>query len=173
MPNGSPKSPTAIRSGFGRRRRERGEIKTGDLVRINTDIGYFINKAWVTEGMKPGVVACSHHLGRWRRAQDATANRWAMNQVTINETEDGKWKMRVVDGIRPFKIRRSRHRSESSGQTAASIKTSPSPSIPTRSPECTAGTKKSASKKPTPKTNTAMFLSIQINQWRFTKNGSK
>ena len=79
------------------------DIKTGDLVRINTDIGYFINKAWVTEGMKPGVVACSHHLGRWRRSQDATNNRWAMNQVTIEEQDKGKWKMRVVDGIRPTK----------------------------------------------------------------------
>jgi anaerobic selenocysteine-containing dehydrogenase len=82
---------------------ERWGIKTGDLVRINTDIGYFVNRAWVTEGMKPGVVACSHHLGRWRRAQDATANRWAMNQVTIDEIDKGKWKMRVVDGIRPSK----------------------------------------------------------------------
>lgn len=79
------------------------DIKTGDLVRINTDIGYFVNRAWVTEGMKPGVVACSHHLGRWRREQDARANRWAMNQVDITKTEDGKYKMRVVDGIRPTK----------------------------------------------------------------------
>lgn len=78
-------------------------IKTGDLVRINTDIGYFVNRAWVTEGMKPGVVACSHHLGRWRREQDAKANRWSMNQVNITRTEDGKYKMRVVDGIRPSK----------------------------------------------------------------------
>ena len=79
------------------------DIKTGDLVRINTDIGYFINRAWVTEGMKPGVVACSHHLGRWRRQQDASNNRWAMNQVTIDKTAAGKYKMRVVDGIRPTK----------------------------------------------------------------------
>lgn len=82
---------------------ERWGIKTGDLVRVNTEIGYFVNRAWVTEGMRPGVVACSHHLGRWRRAQDAKANRWAMNQVEIEKTEDGKWKMRVVDGIRPSK----------------------------------------------------------------------
>jgi anaerobic selenocysteine-containing dehydrogenase len=82
---------------------ERWGIVTGDLVRINTDIGYFVNRAWVTEGMKPGVVACSHHLGRWRREQDAKANRWAMNQVTLEEQEKGKWKMRVVDGIRPSK----------------------------------------------------------------------
>ncbi|HEY8563441.1 MAG TPA: molybdopterin-dependent oxidoreductase [Pyrinomonadaceae bacterium] len=79
----------------------RWDIKTGDLVRVNTDIGYFVNRAWVTEGMKPGVVACSHHLGRWRRSQDATANRWSMNQVTIDEIDKGKWKMRVTDGIRP------------------------------------------------------------------------
>ncbi len=45
-------------------------FKTGDLVKMNTDIGYFVDKVWVTQGMKPGVVACSHHLGRWRREQD-------------------------------------------------------------------------------------------------------
>ena len=47
-------------------------IKTDDLLRVNTDIGYFVDKVWVTEGMKPGVVACSHHIGRWRRPQDKT-----------------------------------------------------------------------------------------------------
>jgi anaerobic selenocysteine-containing dehydrogenase len=78
-------------------------IKTGDLVRVNTDIGYFVNRAWVTEGMKPGVVACSHHIGRWRREQDPNNNRWSTNQVSIFETEKGKWKMRVEDGIRPYK----------------------------------------------------------------------
>ena len=74
-------------------------IKTGDLVRISTDIGYFVNRAWVTEGMRPGVVACSHHIGRWRRHQDAKNNRWSTNQVTIDEVENGKWKMSVVEGI--------------------------------------------------------------------------
>ena len=31
-------------------------------------------KAWVTEGIRPGVVACSHHMGRWKlaRARPAT-----------------------------------------------------------------------------------------------------
>lgn len=78
-------------------------LQTGDLVRVNTDIGYFVDKVWVTEGMKPGVVACSHHLGRWRRAQDAPGNRWANNLVSIEQPESGKWRMRVLDGIRPFK----------------------------------------------------------------------
>lgn len=78
-------------------------IKTGDLVRVSTDIGYFVNRAWVTEGMKPGVVACSHHIGRWRRKQDAKSNRWSTNQVSIDEVEAGKWKMRVVASIGAYK----------------------------------------------------------------------
>lgn len=82
---------------------ERLNIESGDLVRISTEIGYFINRAWVTEGMKPGVVACSHHIGRWRRDQDAKNNRWSTNQVTIDEVEPGKWKMRVVEGIGAYK----------------------------------------------------------------------
>ncbi len=76
-------------------------IQTGDLIRVNTDIGYFVDKVWVTEAMKPGVVACSHHLGRWRRPQDKIGNRWATNTVQI-ERADGGWKMRVLDGVRPF-----------------------------------------------------------------------
>ena len=82
---------------------ERWGIKTGDLVRISTEIGYFVNRAWVTEGMRPGVVACSHHIGRWRRSQDASNNRWSTNQVTIKEEEPGKWKMHVVEGIGAYK----------------------------------------------------------------------
>ncbi len=64
-------------------------IQTGDLIRVNTDIGYFVDRVWVTEGMKPGVVACSHHLGRWRRAQDTPGNRWATSLVKIERVEQG------------------------------------------------------------------------------------
>ena len=82
---------------------ERLGIKTGDLVRISTEIGYFVNRAWVTEGMRPQVVACSHHIGRWRRKQDAKSNRWSTNQVTVKEESPGKWKMQVTEGIGPYK----------------------------------------------------------------------
>jgi len=78
-------------------------IKSGDLLRLNTEIGYFIDRVWVTEGMKPGVVMCSHHIGRWRRPQDTAGNRWATNLVDIQQVEKGKWKMRLLDGIRPYK----------------------------------------------------------------------
>ncbi len=77
-------------------------FKTGDLVKMNTDIGYFIDKVWVTQSMKPGVVACSHHIGRWRREQDKTGNRWATNTVNIDNSEKGKWKMSTKSGIKPF-----------------------------------------------------------------------
>ncbi|MBE9488698.1 MAG: molybdopterin-dependent oxidoreductase [Bacteroidetes bacterium] len=77
-------------------------FKTGDLVKMNTDIGYFIDKVWVTQGMKPGVVACSHHIGRWRRPQDKVGNRWATNTVDIQSDGKGGWKMNTLSGIKPF-----------------------------------------------------------------------
>lgn len=77
-------------------------FKTGDLVKLNTDIGYFVDKVWVTEGMKPDVVACSHHLGRWRRPQDKIGNRWATNTVAIENDGNGGWMMRTVAGVQPF-----------------------------------------------------------------------
>jgi anaerobic selenocysteine-containing dehydrogenase len=76
-------------------------FETGDIVKMNTDIVYFIDKVWVTEGMKPGVVACSHHLGRWRRDQDK-GNRWATNTVKISKEENGIYKMNTKSGIKPF-----------------------------------------------------------------------
>ena len=46
-----------------------GVQRTGDPVKVQTDIGHFVAKAWITEGIRPGVVACSHHMGRWRPEQ--------------------------------------------------------------------------------------------------------
>ena len=49
-------------------------LGAGDLVRVETEIGHFVVKAWVTEGIRPGVVACSHHMGRWKLANEAGRN---------------------------------------------------------------------------------------------------
>ncbi len=76
-------------------------FKTGDLVKMNTDIGYFIDKVWVTQGMKPGVVACSHHIGRWKRKQDQ-GNSWSTNTVGISNEGDGVYRMNTKSGIKPF-----------------------------------------------------------------------
>ena len=42
------------------------KVANGDLIRIETEIGWFVDKLWLTEGIKPGILAMSHHLGRWR-----------------------------------------------------------------------------------------------------------
>jgi hypothetical protein len=48
------------------------------------------------------VVACSHHIGRWRREQDKIGNRWATNTVNIENKAQGEWKMSTKSGIKPF-----------------------------------------------------------------------
>ena len=73
-------------------------LKSGDLIRITTEIGYFVNKVWVTEGMRPDVIAVSHHIGRWRRPQDVTNNIWATN--TVQMTNDGSnWSLKTLKGV--------------------------------------------------------------------------
>jgi anaerobic selenocysteine-containing dehydrogenase len=78
-------------------------VETGDLVKLQTEIGYFVDKVWVTEGIKPGVVACSHHLGRWRMQEDLGGERWSTALVDLKQIEPGKWMMRQVHGVKPFK----------------------------------------------------------------------
>ena len=65
---------------------------TGDLVRVETDIGYFVAKAWVTEGIRPGVVACSHHMGRWRLSDSPRGAGAMMATVGLRHDADG-WRM--------------------------------------------------------------------------------
>lgn len=77
-------------------------LKSGDLVRVTTQIGYFVDKVWITESIKPGILACSHHIGRWRRPQDQ-GNRWATETVKIENLGNGHWKLVKKQGIRPFK----------------------------------------------------------------------
>ncbi len=81
---------------------ERLGIATGDLVKVNTGIGFFVTRAWVTEGIRPGVVAMSHHLGRWRLDEEQGGARNATALVRIARSEDGKFEMRQVHGTQPF-----------------------------------------------------------------------
>jgi anaerobic selenocysteine-containing dehydrogenase len=77
-------------------------VQIGELIRITTDIGHFVNKVWVTEGMRPGVVACSHHLGRWRLSEDIPIHRWDSALVERQEVSPGVVRFRRLEGIRPF-----------------------------------------------------------------------
>lgn len=77
---------------------ERMEVQTGDLVRVETEIGYFVDKVWITEGIKPGVIAMSHHLGRWRLQDDIGLNRGASNVVDLVDKGEGQYQLNVLKG---------------------------------------------------------------------------
>ncbi len=83
-------------------------VATGDLVKVHTEIGFFVLRAWVTEGIMPDVVACSHHLGRWRLAEQEGMERWSSALVDLNRepspTGQGHvWRLRHRHGVRPWK----------------------------------------------------------------------
>jgi anaerobic selenocysteine-containing dehydrogenase len=74
-------------------------VRTGDLVRVETEIGYYVIKAWVTEGIRPGIVACSHHMGRWKLKDQG--QRQMMATVSLDHQED-QWGMKREKGVEPF-----------------------------------------------------------------------
>jgi anaerobic selenocysteine-containing dehydrogenase len=76
--------------------------RTGDLLKVSTAIGHFVDRVWVTEGLRPGVIACSHHLGRWRLQEDSGGERWSTALVDLKQLEPGRWRMRQIHGIEPF-----------------------------------------------------------------------
>src|SRR3989304_5475152 len=45
----------------------------------------------------------SHHMGRWRLAEDAGTDRWSSARVDLRETEPGRWTMRRLEGVAPFR----------------------------------------------------------------------
>ncbi len=75
-------------------------IEEGGLVRVSTRIGHFVISAWRTQGIRPGVVAASHHMGRWRLEEDKARN-WSSGKASI--THDGSnWKLSREHGAQPF-----------------------------------------------------------------------
>ncbi len=81
---------------------EKLDIAENGLVRITTRIGHFVIQAWRTEGIRPGVVAASHHMGRWRVEEDKARN-WGAGKATISDDGSGSWKLTRDDGIRRWK----------------------------------------------------------------------
>ncbi len=78
-------------------------LATGDLVKVRTRIGYFVTRAWVTEGIRPGILAMSHHLGRWRLHEESGGSRSSSSLVRIARDGDGRYVMRQVHGAQPFR----------------------------------------------------------------------
>ncbi|ANM28504.1 formate dehydrogenase [Acidobacteria bacterium Mor1] len=80
---------------------ERLGVETGDLCRVKTRIGYFVPRVWVTEGIHPGIVACSHHVGRWRTNVVVGGQRMASSLVDI-ERGRGTFRIRHRQGAGPY-----------------------------------------------------------------------
>ena len=82
-------------------------VAAGDLVRVETEIGYFVDKAFVTEGIKPGVVACSHHLGRWKTSGTAATGQGIgsgmASVVDIEEKDTGECTLKIKKMGGPWK----------------------------------------------------------------------
>ncbi len=77
-------------------------LRSGDLVRVSTDIGHFVVKAWVTEGIRPGVVACSHHMGRWV-PQEQPERHGGQTAATVDLARAGStWTMKRLRGVGPY-----------------------------------------------------------------------
>ncbi len=77
-------------------------VETGDLVRVETEIGYFVDKVWVTQGIKPGIIAMSHHLGRWRLQEDMGVNPGMSSLARLESDGQGGHKLNIIHGARPW-----------------------------------------------------------------------
>jgi anaerobic selenocysteine-containing dehydrogenase len=78
-------------------------VKTGDLVRLRTSIGYFVPRVWVTEAIRPGVCALSHHMGRWR-LHETEGSRWVQGLVDITHPDGpDTFLLRYRGWLLPFK----------------------------------------------------------------------
>jgi anaerobic selenocysteine-containing dehydrogenase len=76
-------------------------VSTGDLVRVCTAIGYFVPRVWVTEGIHPGIAACSHHVGRWRMHREIGGGKLATTVVDLDRDGDVVT-LRQREGVAPF-----------------------------------------------------------------------
>jgi len=76
-------------------------LENGGLARVTTRIGYFVARVWVTEGIHPGIVACSHHVGRWRLFRDVGGERQSSSLVDVHR-EGSTFLFRQKEGVGPY-----------------------------------------------------------------------
>src|SRR5258708_6419957 len=77
-------------------------VTTGELLKIATGIGWFVDKVWVTESIRPGIVACSHHLGRWRLAESTGGERRATPPLHLKKQGPRPRRLRPGRRARPW-----------------------------------------------------------------------
>ncbi|MGN8159087.1 molybdopterin dinucleotide binding domain-containing protein [Salinisphaera sp. RV14] len=75
-------------------------IADGQRIRVETELGFFVAEAWVTQGIRPGVVACSHHMGRWQFTGTSDHHQRTMETTLAH---DGRgWSLRPVENKQPL-----------------------------------------------------------------------
>ena len=77
-------------------------VETGDLLKIETEIGSMVDSAWVTEGIKPGIVAISHHLGRWRLKESEGIGGGMSSLVDLSDEGDGRRGLHIVQAATAY-----------------------------------------------------------------------
>ncbi|MBM4061694.1 MAG: formate dehydrogenase [Planctomycetes bacterium] len=76
---------------------------TGDLLRVTTRTGHAVNAAWITEGVRPGVVACGQATGRWTvRGDFVSGSRWQLHEVDLRKVSPTAYLMRRTRPVGPF-----------------------------------------------------------------------
>ena len=77
-------------------------LASDDLVRVSTAIGHLVGRVWVTEAIRPGVCALSHHMGRWRLHQ-GEGSRWVSGLVDLTHPDGpDSWLLRYKEPVGPF-----------------------------------------------------------------------
>ncbi|KEZ75797.1 molybdopterin dinucleotide binding domain-containing protein [Salinisphaera hydrothermalis] len=75
-------------------------IADGQRIRVETELGFFVAEAWVTQGIRPGVVACSHHMGRWQFTGSTDHHQRTMETTLAHD--GGHWSLRPVEHKQPL-----------------------------------------------------------------------
>ena len=78
-------------------------VRTGDLLKIVTEIGAMVDSAWVTEAIKPGIIAISHHLGRWRLKQSEGIGAGTSSLVDLSDEGEGRHGLHIVQPAGAYK----------------------------------------------------------------------
>jgi anaerobic selenocysteine-containing dehydrogenase len=78
-------------------------VDSGELIVVETEIGSFVDKVYITEGIKPGVIAMSHHLGRWRLADSLGGNPGMTALARLAEDGEGGHALHIVEHGRAWK----------------------------------------------------------------------
>jgi anaerobic selenocysteine-containing dehydrogenase len=100
----------AARLGF--KRGEPVKVRVVDTL-SGKEAGYFVAQCMPTEGIAPGVLACSHHAGRWRRVESVNVegaeqplHLMRLGSVVADIREDGtKRSLTYTKGVTPFEVK--------------------------------------------------------------------